>query len=70
MKRTQTAYEKKTLRQYKFALNRNTETDLIEYLDSIENYRQYIITLIRTDMIYLKASKGSKKDIDFIIGKN
>lgn len=70
MKRTQAEYEKETLRQYKFALNKNTDADLIEYLDNINNYRQYIMNLIRVDMIYNNASAGSKNDIEIILRKN
>ena len=43
-------YKAANTKQIKFVLNKNTEPDLIAYLESIDNVQGYIKTLIRADM--------------------
>lgn len=43
-------YEKENVKQVKFKLNKKTESDIIEYLESKENKQGYIKQLIRDDM--------------------
>lgn len=43
-------YQKKNLRQFRLALNRMTEQDVIDHLEQQPNIRQYIIGLIKSDM--------------------
>ena len=43
-------YKAANTKQIKFVLNRNTETDLIAHLESIDNVQGYIKSLIRADM--------------------
>ena len=43
-------YQERSLKQIKFALNRNTDKDLIEWIEKKENVRQYLIKLIKEDM--------------------
>ena len=43
-------WEKDNLRSFTFKLNRDKEKDVIEYLESIPNRREYLIELIRKDM--------------------
>lgn len=43
-------YAKKALRQLKIDINRNTEPDLLEWIESQENKAGYIKRLIREDM--------------------
>lgn len=43
-------YNKETYKQFKFNVNRNTESDLIEYIETLPNKNQYIKDLIRRDM--------------------
>lgn len=45
-----TAWDRENTRQYKLKLNKNTDADLIAWLDSIENRQNYIKELIRADM--------------------
>lgn len=47
-------YDKQNRKQVKFVLNKNTDDDIIEYLDGIENKNKYLKELIRKDM----ESKG------------
>lgn len=54
MKESQKKYEEKNLIQFKFALNRKTDADIIEYLKSTPNFRRYLISLIRNDIKLLK----------------
>ena len=49
-------YKAANTKQIKFVLNKNTEPDLIAYLESIENVQGYIKALIRADM---SKSKGA-----------
>ena len=43
-------YSKNTLKQIKFVLNTNTDTDIIEWLDAQPNKQGYIKELIRADI--------------------
>lgn len=43
-------FEKAHLKQIKFALNDNTDADVIAFLDTVENKRAYLLGLIRADM--------------------
>lgn len=43
-------YKAANTKQIKFVLNKNTEPDLIAYLESIDNVQGYIKSLIRADM--------------------
>lgn len=46
----QMRYASKTIRRYSFGLNRNTEADMIDHMDSIDNTQGYLKSLIRKDM--------------------
>ena len=46
----QERYNKKTRRRYVINLNKNTDQDIIDYLDQLDNVQGYIKDLIRTDM--------------------
>ena len=43
-------YQKKNLINKQFRLNRNTNAEIIDYLDNIENFQGYIKQLIEYDM--------------------
>lgn len=43
-------YKAAHTKQIKFVLNKNTEPDLIAYLEAIDNVQGYIKALIRNDM--------------------
>jgi hypothetical protein len=43
-------YVKNNVIQIMVKVNRNTEADLVEFLDTIENKQGYIKSLIRADM--------------------
>lgn len=43
-------YQKVNLRRYNLSLNRITESDLIEFLETKQPYATYIKQLIREDM--------------------
>ena len=49
-KRAAAKYNKANTKNYTLKLNRNTDADLMEWLDSIDNRNLYIKTLIRDDM--------------------
>lgn len=49
-------WRKKNIRRIIFDLNRTTEEDVINYLESLENKRQYLIDLVRKDMKKKKKS--------------
>jgi hypothetical protein len=51
-------YQKKNIKQMKLDLNRNTDSDIIIFLDQCENKQGYIKALIREDM---KKQKQEKK---------
>lgn len=44
-------YQKQNIKTVPFRLNINTEADILEWLDQQENKRQYIISLIRADIL-------------------
>ena len=48
-------YNKATYKQYKFNVNKETEIDLINYIESLTNKNAYIKELIKADM-----KKGSE----------
>lgn len=50
-------YSEKNVKQLKLALNKKTDADIIEHLDSIKNKQGYIKDLIRKD---LGANFGAK----------
>jgi hypothetical protein len=43
-------YNEKHVQQFKIALNKNTDTDIIEHLSTISNKQGYVKKLIRDDM--------------------
>lgn len=43
-------YKKKNIKQMKLDLNRNTDSDIISFLEKCENKQGYIKALIREDM--------------------
>ena len=45
-----TAWDRENTKQYKLKLNKNTDADLITWLDSIENKQSYLKDLIRADI--------------------
>jgi hypothetical protein len=49
-KKAQQKYELKAMKQISLKLNRNTDADIIAKLDSVDNVRGYIISLIREDI--------------------
>lgn len=50
VKKAQLKYQKESVKQVKFTLNKNTDEDIIEFLDSIENKNGLIKELIRDEM--------------------
>ena len=44
-------YKKETYKEYMLRLNKSTDTDVIEKNENVENKRNYIIDLIRKDII-------------------
>lgn len=49
-KRASLKYQKENIVNVKFTLNRNTESDLIEWLSGQDNKQGYLKELIRADM--------------------
>lgn len=49
-KRADLNYKKKAFKQMNLMLHKENEADIIEYLASIKNKREYLINLIRKDM--------------------
>lgn len=45
-----TAWDRENTKQYKLKLNKNTDADLITWLDSIENKQSYLKDLIKADI--------------------
>lgn len=43
-------YHQKAIMQFKLGLNKSTDADIIEKLDSVENKQGYIKELIRADI--------------------
>lgn len=59
----QSRYEKKAIRKLILGFNRNTEPELLEYIESIPNKAGYIKRLIRQDMELQRAGgSGSLAD--------
>ena len=46
----ETRYKSRVIRQYKIDLNRNTDADIIAWLEGKDNRQGYIKALIRADM--------------------
>lgn len=44
-------YKKKTYKEYMLRLNKNADVDVIEKIENVENKRNYIIDLIRKDIL-------------------
>ncbi len=49
-KRASAKYDANNTKRYGFKLNFNTDQDIIDHLDSIQNKQGYIKRLIRRDM--------------------
>ena len=47
LKKAQEKYDKNNTVRYGFKLNKNTDNDIIEYLNSLTNKQGYIKSLIR-----------------------
>lgn len=47
---TRAQWEKKYLRRFVLTLHREYDADMIEFLESKENVRQYLMDLVREDM--------------------
>ena len=43
-------WKSKNIKQFKIGLNRNTDADIIDFLDTLDNKQGYIKDLIRRDM--------------------
>ena len=43
-------YKKQNCKQFHVVLNKNTEADMIAYLESVDNKQAYLKALIRADM--------------------
>lgn len=46
----QDRYAAKTIRRYVINLNRNTDPDILDHLESLDNVQGYIKALIRADI--------------------
>lgn len=44
-------YKKETYKEYMLRLNKNTDADVIEKIENVESKRNYIIDLIRADIL-------------------
>lgn len=57
-------WKKENVVKYSFYANKNTEADVVEWLKTIPNRRQYLISLIRKDMNELstKTTEDRKKE--------
>ena len=51
LERCKEKYDKNNTVRYGFKLNKNTDNDIIEYLNSLTNKQGYIKSLIREDLI-------------------
>ena len=49
-------YKKETYKEYTLRLNKNTNADVIEKIENVENKRNYIIDLIRKDITQKKTT--------------
>ena len=52
-------YQKKNIKQMKLDLNRNTDSDIISFLETCENKQGYIKSLIRNDIKKSRAKQPS-----------
>lgn len=50
MARSHRKFEKERTKQLNVRLNDRTDADIIDFLDTLENKRAYILDLIRADM--------------------
>lgn len=55
----QKKYIKENMRRYALNLNRNTDVDILEYLEGRDNVQGYLKRLIREDMARQKAGEES-----------
>lgn len=55
----QKKYIKENMRRYALNINRNTDADILEYLEGRDNVQGYLKRLIREDMARQKAGGGS-----------
>ena len=46
----QDRYEAKTIRRFALKINRNTDADILDHLESLDNVQGYIKDLIRDDL--------------------
>ena len=53
-------YHKNNIKQMKIDLNKNTDSDIINFLDQCENKQGYIKALIREDMRKTGGLKNEK----------
>lgn len=53
-----TRYQKKTLIRRSFNLNKNTDVEMIEHLEKIENFQGYVKSLIQQDMENEKKARA------------
>ncbi|MBR2159980.1 MAG: hypothetical protein IJ938_01560 [Clostridia bacterium] len=54
-RRASAKYDKANTKGIYLKLNKNTDADIIEYLEEVENVQGYIKTLIRKDMDNLSS---------------
>ena len=50
-KKADLKFKKKMMKQVNLMLHREKESDIIEFLDGVPNKREYLINLIRSDMM-------------------
>lgn len=58
----QERYALKNVKQYKFNCVKNTEKDIIDKMESVENKSGYIKRLIRKDISESEQNKETKKE--------
>lgn len=46
----QKEYEKRTVKQYKYELNKNTDADIIAFLETVDNKQGLIKKLLREEI--------------------
>lgn len=49
-KRADLKFKKEMIKQVSLSLHKVNDADILEFLDKVENKRQYLINLIRNDM--------------------
>ena len=57
----QERYISKTIRVIKLSLNRNTDADILTFVESLPNMQGYLKGLIRADMARKGSNKGEEK---------